>query len=107
MPRSLIATVVRRAHAALVWSVLLPVALYRRFLSPLKRTPTCRFVPTCSQYAVDAVKTRGIVVGVPLALWRILRCNPLVRGGYDPVPAARGLHPHCAHCSEEGHAGSR
>jgi hypothetical protein len=79
-------------HAALVWLVLFPVLLYRRVLSPLKRTPTCRFMPTCSEYAVTAVRKRGIVVGGGLAAWRILRCNPLFRGGYDPVP--------CAHCRE-------
>lgn len=78
-----------RVHAALVWIVLLPVMIYRRVLSPLKRTPTCRFVPTCSEYAVEAVKTRGIVVGTGLATWRVLRCNPLFRGGHDPV------HAHC------------
>jgi len=52
----------------------------------MKRTPTCRFLPTCSEYAVEAVHERGIVVGFGLAVWRILRCNPLFRGGYDPVP---------------------
>jgi uncharacterized protein len=85
-------------HVALVWLVLLPVAFYRRVLSPLKRTPTCRFLPTCSEYAIEAVHKRGIVVGSALASWRILRCNPLFRGGYDPVP--------CRHC-EELNAGSR
>ena len=80
-------------HAALVWLVLLPVALYRRVLSPMKRAPTCRFLPTCSEYAVEAVKQRGIVVGGGLALWRIVRCNPLFRGGYDPVPCR---HDSCA-----------
>jgi uncharacterized protein len=77
-------------HSALVAVVLLPVWLYRRLLSPMKRTPTCRFLPTCSQYAIESVKTRGIVVGGALALWRVLRCNPLCRGGYDPV-----VHHHC------------
>lgn len=85
-------------HAALVWLVLLPVRFYRRVLSPMKRAPTCRFLPTCSEYAVEAVQKRGIVIGGGLAAWRILRCNPLFRGGYDPVP--------CAHCQELD-AGSR
>ena len=48
--------VLARIHAVLVWVVLLPVALYRRVLSPMKRVPTCRFVPTCSEYAIDAVR---------------------------------------------------
>lgn len=86
----------------LVAIVLAPVELYRRFLSPLKRTPTCIYLPTCSQYAIDAVKSRGVVVGTALAVARILRCNPLFHGGYHPAPArcdhgspsasARGAH---------------
>lgn len=73
-------------HRFLVWLVLLPVALYRRVISPMKRAPTCRFLPTCSEYATEAVRERGIVVGSALATWRVLRCNPLCHGGYDPVP---------------------
>lgn len=73
-------------HSALVALVLLPVAIYRRLLSPMKRVPSCRFLPTCSEYAIEAVKTRGVVIGSALALWRIVRCNPLCKGGYDPVP---------------------
>jgi hypothetical protein len=81
-------------HRLLVWIVLLPVALYRRVLSPLKRAPTCRFLPTCSEYAIEAVHARGIVVGSALAVWRVLRCNPLCDGGYDPVPhECRGESP--------------
>ena len=64
----------------------LPVKLYRKFISPLKGTPTCRFTPTCSQYAIDAVREWGIIIGFALAVWRILRCNPFSAGGYDPVP---------------------
>ena len=85
-------------HRLLVATVLLPVMFYRRWLSPLKRTPSCRYLPTCSEYAVDAVKTRGIVVGIALAIWRLLRCNPLFHGGHDPVPARR-----CAHRAQEQH----
>jgi putative membrane protein insertion efficiency factor len=76
-------------HRFLVWVVLLPVAVYRRVLSPLKRAPTCRFLPTCSEYATTAVHERGIVIGGVLATWRVLRCNPLFHGGYDPVPTHR------------------
>lgn len=65
--------------------VLAPVRLYRRFLSPLKRTPSCRYLPTCSEYAIEAVEKRGVARGVLMAAWRLLRCNPLFRGGYDPV----------------------
>ncbi|MEZ5975792.1 MAG: membrane protein insertion efficiency factor YidD [Planctomycetota bacterium] len=66
---------------------LLPVHLYRRVISPLK-PPTCRFHPTCSHYCVEAVHTRGILVGTALSIWRLLRCQPFARGGYDPVPPA-------------------
>lgn len=72
-------------HSALVALVLLPVAIYRRLLSPMKRAPSCRFLPTCSEYAIEAVKTRGIFVGGAKAAWRVMRCNPLCCGGYDPV----------------------
>lgn len=70
-------------------AVLAPVRLYRRYLSPLKATPSCRFHPTCSQYAIEAVETRGVLVGMALAVWRVLRCNPFNKGGYDPVPPRR------------------
>ena len=81
-------------HRLLVAIVLLPVRFYRRVLSPMKRMPTCKFLPTCSEYAVEAVEKRGIVVGTTLAVWRVLRCNPFGKGGYDPVP-----HAHDYSCS--------
>ena len=61
------------------------VRFYRRFISPMRR-PCCRFTPTCSQYALEALETYGALKGSWLALKRILRCNPLCKGGYDPVP---------------------
>lgn len=48
--------------------------------------PMCRFYPTCSRYAVEAIETHGAFKGGLLTLWRLLRCNPLFPGGYDPVP---------------------
>ena len=58
---------------------------YQRWLSPLKGRPTCRFIPSCSEYAADAIRARGPLSGTGLAFWRILRCQPLCAGGYDPV----------------------
>jgi putative membrane protein insertion efficiency factor len=59
--------------------------LYKRVVSPLL-PPACRYVPSCSEYAAEAVARHGIFHGAILAGWRLLRCNPLARGGYDPVP---------------------
>ncbi len=59
---------------------------YQRHFSPLKAAPTCRFSPTCSQYAVEAVEQHGAVKGGWLALWRLARCQPFNPGGVDPVP---------------------
>ncbi len=62
------------------------IRFYRKHLSHLKRQPTCRFIPTCSQYALEAIEKYGAIKGGLLALWRIIRCNPFSKGGYDPVP---------------------
>lgn len=61
------------------------INFYRRFLSPMKIRPTCRFYPTCSQYALDAINKYGCIKGGYLAVKRILRCHPFHPGGYDPV----------------------
>ena len=61
------------------------INLYRKFISPIK-PPCCRFTPTCSAYALEAFKKRGFFIGFILTVWRILRCNPFSKGGYDPVP---------------------
>ncbi len=65
------------------------IRLYQKYISPLK-PPCCRFTPTCSAYAIEAYEKRGFFVGTILTVWRILRCNPFSKGGYDPVPE-RGL----------------
>ena len=65
--------------------VIFLVRCYQRLISPLIRT-CCHFIPSCSEYFIQAVEKRGVVVGMALGLWRILRCNPFCRGGYDPVP---------------------
>ena len=61
------------------------LAIYRRFISPLTG-PSCRFVPTCSGYAVEALQRHGALRGSWLTLKRLLRCHPFCEGGYDPVP---------------------
>jgi uncharacterized protein len=68
--------------------VLAPVVAYQRLISPaLPRR--CKYEPTCSRYAVQAVREYGILRGLVLASWRLLRCNPWSHGGYDPVEAQR------------------
>ena len=62
------------------------INLYRKYLSPLKRRPTCIYTPTCSQYALEALEKYGFLKGSFLAVRRILRCHPFAKGGYDPVP---------------------
>ena len=62
------------------------VRFYQRNVSPYKGGSSCRFVPTCSQYALEALEKYGAVKGSLLAIRRILRCHPLSKGGYDPVP---------------------
>ena len=65
------------------------IELYRKNISP-RKIPCCRFTPTCSAYAIEAIQKRGAFVGTLLSIWRILRCNPLCKGGYDPVPEKKG-----------------
>ena len=60
------------------------IRFYRRALSPLK-PPVCRFEPTCSAYTLEAVEKYGVVRGLGMGAWRILRCHPFSKGGYDPV----------------------
>lgn len=62
-----------------------PIKIYRKFISPLL-PPSCRFYPSCSAYALEAIERFGIIKGSVLALFRILRCNPFCRGGIDYVP---------------------
>ncbi|MDY2843973.1 MAG: membrane protein insertion efficiency factor YidD [Treponema sp.] len=63
----------------------LPIRFYRKFISPLKPA-CCRFYPSCSEYSIEALKKYGPAKGMYLSTKRILKCNPLFKGGYDPVP---------------------
>ena len=58
---------------------------YKKYLSPLKKTK-CPYTPTCSTYGLEAIEKHGILKGSLLTIWRVLRCNPFSKGGYDPVP---------------------
>ena len=66
--------------------VLAPIRLYSRFISPAL-PPRCKYHPSCSAYAVGAIERYGILRGLVLAVWRVLRCNPWSHGGYDPPEA--------------------
>lgn len=68
----------------LIWLI----SFYRKYLSPLKSTK-CPYFPSCSQYGLEAVQKYGAIKGGFLSIWRILRCNPFSKGGYDPVPSMK------------------
>ena len=65
--------------------LILLMQFYRAYISPMKTT-TCPYFPTCSEYGLEAVEKYGALKGGLLAFWRIIRCNPFSKGGYDPVP---------------------
>ena len=65
-----------------------PIIAYRRWISPALPA-RCRFHPSCSAYALEAIATHGALRGLGLAVWRLLRCQPFHPGGYDPVPPSR------------------
>lgn len=62
------------------------IKFYRKYLSGLKRTTHCIYIPTCSEYGIEAIEKYGALKGSFLTFKRILRCNPFAKGGYDPVP---------------------
>ena len=61
------------------------IRFYRKFISPMKGTK-CPYIPSCSEYGMEAIEKHGAIKGSLLAIYRILRCNPFSKGGYDPVP---------------------
>ena len=67
-----------------------PIRFYQKHISPAKKAPCCKYLPTCSTYAIEAIEEWGVIRGLMLAFWRVLRCNPFSRGGYDPVPENAG-----------------
>ncbi|MBE6316778.1 MAG: membrane protein insertion efficiency factor YidD [Muribaculaceae bacterium] len=75
----------RAVMHGLGWLLIQPIRFYQRYISPLT-PPTCRFTPSCSNYAIQAIRKHGPFKGLALAVWRILRCNPWGGSGYDPVP---------------------
>jgi putative membrane protein insertion efficiency factor len=77
------------------WVFLLPVRVYRRVFSPVL-PQRCKYHPSCSAYAVEAVRSYGVIRGTVLAGWRLLRCNPWSHGGHDPVERQRLFQPHHA-----------
>ena len=75
------------------------LGLYKRWISPML-LPSCRYVPSCSEYAMEAIDRYGAVRGTAMGAWRVCRCHPFAKGGYDPVPscelrvASSPIHSH-------------
>ena len=67
------------------------IKFYRKYISPMKSTK-CPYIPSCSEYGMEAIEKYGALKGGALALWRIIRCNPFSKGGYDPVPCSFRYH---------------
>ena len=76
---------IKQISHILSWRLGQPIRFYQKCISPLLG-PSCRFTPTCSEYARQAILKHGPIKGLGLAIWRILRCNPWGGSGYDPVP---------------------
>lgn len=77
---------------AMAWLPISAIRLYQRTASRIL-PPVCRFQPSCSDYAIEAIQRHGVIRGGLLGVWRILRCNPFGAGGHDPVPAASDANP--------------
>ncbi|MCV7078433.1 membrane protein insertion efficiency factor YidD [Mycobacterium szulgai] len=92
-------SVVRVAGRKIARGLIFLIQLYRHMISPL-RPASCRFIPTCSQYAVDALTEYGLIRGSWLTFVRLGKCGPWHRGGWDPIPERRERHE----CRADGHA---
>ena len=88
-PRSRIVRALRAIDRALAWPLLALIFVYRKLISPAL-PPACRFYPSCSAYANEALTRHGLSYGAPLMAWRLCRCHPFSRGGFDPVPGSPG-----------------
>jgi putative membrane protein insertion efficiency factor len=90
--KGLLTTLAGSISSLLVWLLERPILFYRKYISPTL-PPACRYEPSCSRYALDALHQRGPLVGSLLTLWRLCRCQPLGGHGYDPVPPRRRPRP--------------
>lgn len=90
---NILKSIIRTTGKALSWILVLPIVFYQKFITPYT-PPSCRFRPTCSEYARQALLKHGPIKGMILAVWRILRCNPWGGSGYDPVPENFKLPPY-------------
>jgi len=81
--KCLLRVLIEGLHQKIVDFLVSVIKFYRRYLSKLK-PPTCRFYPTCSQYAIECIQRQGVFIGLIKIFWRIIRCHPFSRGGYDP-----------------------
>ena len=88
-----VVSVVRRIGQVVNWLVVFVLEGYQKLVSPFfgAMGSQCRFEPSCSQYMIDAVRSRGALVGVGLGFWRLARCNPFNQGGYDPAPPSQDV----------------
>lgn len=77
--------IAEKIRSALKKIFIFPIKIYKRFISPCL-PPRCRYYPSCSSYAIQAIEKHGVIKGIILGAWRILRCNPFARGGVDHVP---------------------
>ena len=92
-----------RLRKVATFPLLLPVFVYRKLVSPFI-APRCRYYPTCSTYAVDALKAYGPIKGSILAAWRVVRCNPFSDGGFDYVEDQKVFKSH-GHACDDQHKG--
>jgi uncharacterized protein len=90
------ANIVERVRAGAIWVVLAPIRAYSRWISPLFPR-RCKYYPTCSAYAQEAIRTHGVFRGGAMAAWRVMRCNPFSHGGVDEVPPPREGRFHSRH----------